>query len=280
MNIKLTIDEAIRYMRSNPKYADIVNKSYFGRDVYKSAQRFKASAEFAEVMNLLGKHAVGGTVLDLGAGTGIASYAFCRSGVANVYALEPDPSEEVGRGAIKRLPGGLSIQVIAACGEAIPLPDEDVDIVYARQVLHHARDLPALLKECARVLKPCGVFLACREHVVNNERQLREFLKAHPMHRLSGGENAFTLDVYLNAIHDSGLTINKVLGPYDSIINAFPEVRTKGELEVQPLIRLERRFGRWGRLISSVPLVNDFVWRWLKRSIPDRLYSFLATKNL
>jgi ubiquinone/menaquinone biosynthesis C-methylase UbiE len=276
----LSIDEAVRYMRSEPQYSDIVHNSYLSRDACDAAQRFSVSAEFAEVLNLLGKRVSGGVILDLGAGTGIASYAFCRAGAARVYALEPDPSEEVGRGAIERLPGGLSIQVIAACGEAIPLPDEDVNIVYARQVLHHAKDLPALLKECARVLKPGGIFLACREHVVDNERQLREFLRTHPMHQLAGGENAFPLEVYLNTIRNSALTINTVLGPYDSIINAFPGVRTMGELEVLPRLRLERRFGRWGGLASSVPLVNYLVWRWLKRSIPCRLYSFLATKQI
>ncbi|MDD1776616.1 MAG: class I SAM-dependent methyltransferase [Candidatus Helarchaeota archaeon] len=276
----LSIDETVRYLRSDPQYADIVHNSYVGKDVHDSAQRFTASAEFTEVLKLLGKRVSGGVILDLGAGTGIASYAFCRSGASTVYALEPDPSQEVGRGAIERLPGGLSIQVIAACGEAIPLPEEEVHIVYTRQVLHHARDLSALLKECARVLKPGGIFLACREHVVDNDRQLRKFLRTHPMHQLAGGENAFRLDVYLNTIHNSGLTINKVLGPYDSIINAFPEVSTMGELEVLPRIRLERRFGRWGGLASSVPLVNYLVWKWLKRSTPGRLYSFLATKQL
>lgn len=279
MSGKLTIDEAVRYMRDNPVYADVVHNSYVGRDVCDSARRFTASAEFAEVMKLLGSFVVGGSVLDLGAGNGIASYAFCRSGAAQVYALEPDPSEEVGRGAMGRLPAELPLQVIEACGEEIPLPDEEVHIVYARQILHHAKDLPVLLKECARVLKPGGIFLACREHVVDNERQFQEFLRNHPMHQLAGGENAFTLETYLNAIQSSGLAIEKVLGPYDTVINAFPEVSTSGELEVLPRIRLERRFARWGRLASSIPLVNYLVWRWLKRPTPGRLYSFLAVKR-
>ncbi len=276
----LTIDEAIRYLRSDPKYAEIVKDSYVSRDVCDSARRFAASPEFAEVARFLESLLVGGSVLDLGAGTGIAAYAFCLSGAARVYALEPDPSDEVGRGAMRRLPAGLPIQIMEAWGEAIPLPDESVHIVYNRQVLHHAGDLNAILKECARVLRPGGIFLACREHVVDNARQLRKFLRSHLMHQLTGGENAFPLETYLSAIRHSGLIIERVLGPYDTVINTFPAIKARAEIEVLPRTLLERRLGKLGRAASYLPLIDHLIWKWLKRPIPGRLYSFLARKNL
>lgn len=99
----LTIDEAVRQLRVQPKFSDLVRDAYLGADVRESARRFRASGEFAEVVRLLGPTLQGAVVVDLGAGTSIASHAFASLGAATVYAIEPDPSEEVGRGAIRAL---------------------------------------------------------------------------------------------------------------------------------------------------------------------------------
>ena len=175
-----------------------------GPDVVASAHRFEATGEFAAVRALLGDRLRGASVVDVGAGTGIASYAFARAGAAKVWAVEPDRSGEVGRGAMAKLMAGLPIEGVDAFGEQMPLPDACADIVYTRQVLHHAHDLPALLRECARLLKPGGVFLACREHVANSEDELRRFLESHPVHQLAGGEYAFTYQQYVSAITGAG----------------------------------------------------------------------------
>lgn len=73
----------------------------------------------------------------------------------------------------------------------VPLVDSSIDIVYARQVLHHAAELERLMSEVARVLRPGGVLMACREHVVDSESQKQAFLNSHPVHRLAGGECLF-----------------------------------------------------------------------------------------
>ena len=99
----LTIDEAILWLRADPSSADLVVDSYLGRDVADSADRFLRSAEFAEVKQLIGPMLHHAVVADIGAGTGIASYALLKSGAWRVFAVEPDASEEVGRGAIERL---------------------------------------------------------------------------------------------------------------------------------------------------------------------------------
>lgn len=274
-----TVAEALRYMRNNPKYAELIHDTYLGEDIFESAERFRRSAEFLEAQKLIGDRVRGGKVLDLGAGVGIASRAFAECGARIVYALEPDPSDEIGRGAIRRLATAASITIVDAYGEKIPLPDEEVDVVYARQVLHHAQNLRQILLECARVLKPGGVFFACREHVVDNDRQLQIFLDNHPVHQLVGGENAFRLDEYIDAIRSAGLELQKVFGPWDTMINAFPAVKTTEELKRYPRTVLKRRLGRFGVLLSNVPGVNSLVWRWLKRSVPGRPYAFLATKR-
>jgi ubiquinone/menaquinone biosynthesis C-methylase UbiE len=275
---QLTIDEAIRRLRSDPDFADQARDSYFDRDVYQAAERFRQSAEWATALALVTDRVRPASVLDLGAGAGIASYAFVRSGTRRAFALEPDPSDEVGCGALARLPDGLPIHIVRAVGEAIPLENESIDVVYARQVLHHTRDLPLVLRECARVLRPGGVFLACREHVVDDARQLAEFLRRHPVHQLTGGENAYRLDQYVGAIRGAGFELQSSFGPWDSVINAFPEVRSQVELDRFAATLLARKLGVAGRLAAHVPGVQALVWRRVKRRVPGRLYSFLAVK--
>jgi SAM-dependent methyltransferase len=274
----LKMDEAIKVLRHDPRYAEIVRDTYLGSDVQSSAERFYRSGEFSEVRKLLGEIVHGSRVLDLGAGVGIASYAFIQAGSHCVYAVEPDLSSEVGCGALNRLRGDLPIRTISAIGEAVPLPSESVDIVYTRQVLHHTRDLPRVLRECARSLRSGGVFLACREHVVDDERQLQIFLDNHPIHQLAGSENAYRLDEYLSAITDAGLQLKRVIGPWDSVINAFPGVRTPEELERFPRTLLRQKLGIPGLAMSFVPGVCSLVWKRLKRPVPGRMYSFLAVK--
>lgn len=272
----MTIDEAIRTLRQDPQYADLVRDAYLGPDTADSIARFARSAEFEEVVRLIGDRIAGATVLDLGAGTGIASAAFKRAGAGHVIAVEPDESEEVGRGAMAQ--AGLDLEVIAAYGEALPVPSHSIDIVYARQVLHHAQDLDALVNEVARVLRPGGLLVACREHVVSNGLELQLFLEAHPLHRLAGGENAFPLAAYTSAIERSGLRIQAVLGPWDTVINAFPTVRSTAELRALPRDRLVRRFGAAGAIAARIPGVEAAVRRRIERPMPGRLYTFLATK--
>lgn len=272
------VEQAVRRLRADPRYAELIRDSYLEPDVFRSSKRFLASAEFAEARRLLGNLIPEGKILDCGAGTGIASYAFARCGAQIVYALEPDPSNEVGQGAIRRLARGMPIRVIDTYAEEIPLPDAEVDIVYTRQVLHHVSDLRLVLGECARVLRSGGMLLACREHVVDDDQQLQTFLRSHPVHQLVGGENAYPLSDYTEAVLSAGLELKQVLGPWDTIINAFPVVRTAEELERYPRTVLERRFGRVGALASMAPGIETLMWRRLKRPTPGRLYSFLAMK--
>ena len=271
----ISTDDAIRRLRADPAYAALVRDAYLGRDVDDSCRRFLTSGEFTEVRRILGRRIEGANVLDVGAGTGISSAAFCAAGAARVVALEPDPSDEVGRGAMARL-RERRFETIDGVGESLPLPDASIDIVYCRQMLHHAQDLDQVLRECARVLRPNGIFFACREHVVDNDQQLREFLAAHPVNRMAGGENAYALAAYLQAIRRAGLVVHRVLRPLDSVINAFPTVSTQRELDDLPAMKLAGRFGLLGRAASHLPGVTRLVRARLDKPIPGRMYSFLA----
>lgn len=275
----MTQDEAIRHIRASPEHAAVVKYSYFDVDVVAAGERFARSGEFAETLRLLGGSVAGRSILDVGAGRGIATYAFAKAGAKPLYALEPDPSDEVGRGSLERLMQGIPVTILADVGEGVGLPDATVDIVYCRQVLHHIMDLPQAMREFARVLKPGGTFLGCREHVVDDETQLKQFLADHIVHQLAGGENAYSLPAYQAAITDAGLRLEKTLSTFDSVVNAFPLAHTQAELEIFARTRLAGRWGAFGKALSYVPGVQHLVMRRWRKPAPGRMYTFLARRT-
>ena len=271
----LSTEQAVQRLRADPRHSQLLHDSYLDADVLGAAKRFLASAEFREVVRLAGG-VENADILDLGSGRGIGAYAFAKSGARCVYALEPDGSDDIGRGAIQLIGRGLPIRILEGIGEQIPLPDHSVDLVYGRQVFHHSDDLDVMACECARVVRGGGFLLACREHVVDNERQLERFLKSHPAHALAGGEYAYSLDRYLAAFSAAGFEVRTVLGPLDSIINAFERVRSPNALSHYPATLLEGKFGVPGKLVAKIPGVQSLVWAWLRRPIPGRMYTFVA----
>lgn len=200
--------------------AELARGAYFG-DPVEAAQRYRASAEFAAVRDML--PATTGRALDLGAGNGILAWALAMDGW-DVTAIEPDPSDLVGAGAIRALAAttDVPITVIEAMGEDIPLDSAGFDIVVARQVLHHAHDLPAFCREMSRLSRAGAVIVTLRDHVISGPEQLPLFLDQHPLHYLYGGENAFTLAQYRSALSEAGLTVQRELRSFQSIVNYDP----------------------------------------------------------
>lgn len=261
-------EAAVGRLRADPGQRALVEACFYDDPLLQAAQRYHASCEWTAVRGLIGPEA--GAALDVGAGRGIASYALARDGW-QVTALEPDPSEVVGAGAIRGLArdAGLSIEVTQTWGEQLPFAAGTFALVHCRQVLHHARDLKQLCSELARVLAPGGVFLATREHVISRKEDLPAFLNSHPLHLLYGGEHAYLLQEYLDAIASAGLRMVRVFNPYESDINSFPE----------SLSDIKRRWASRLRLPSPV-LIPDLALSWAGdwKNQPGRLYTFLARK--
>lgn len=275
----MSVDDAVLSFRQDPAKAQLVKDAYLGADVFEAAKRFAASSEFRATLQVLGGNVQGWRILDVGAGNGIASYAFAKAG-AQVTALEPDPSDLVGRGAMLPLLKACTFEVSGALGERMPFDDASFDLVYGRQVLHHIPPLGDALKEMARVLKPGGLFLAVREHVYTSPQDLAAFLAAHPTHQLAGNEGAHRLSEYRGAIQGAGLRLRKEWGPMQGLINAFPFAQDEAALRAFPLRHL-KRLGPWALGLGKVPGVRAILAlldHWKQGRVPGRLYSFLAQK--
>jgi len=278
-----TWEQAVRWLRDQPDQQELVRACYYDDPLLEAARRFRASDEWRSVSLLLPLRV--GEALDLGAGRGISSYALARDGW-NVAAVEPDPSELVGAGAIRRLArdADLAIRIIQTPAEELPFTDGSFDLVYGRQVLHHARDLRLLCREAARVLKPGGRLVVTREHVISHPADLPAFLAAHPLHRFYGGEHAYLLEDYSDAITSAGLRLVQTFGPFDAAINYFPMSFDEWQERCRrPLARVIGRAAAAALTHPGTPsgrrLLQSLARRLSRRcQTPGRLYSFLAEK--
>jgi SAM-dependent methyltransferase len=274
-----TWEEAVHWLRNQHGREDIVQDAYFDDPLTAAADRYWRSNEWHAVRAILGTGP--GKALDAGAGRGIASYALAMDGFT-VTALEPDPSDLVGGGAIRSLAleTSLPIRVETTLSECLPFDDASFDVIFARAVLHHIADLPAAMREFCRVLKPGGVFVAAREHVITSKDDLEAFFDSHPLHHRYGGENAYPLSVYKHAISASGLVIERTLGSLESPINFGPKSATDVHRRIaEQLVPIA-----WLRPLASaaldIPGVGLLVRRIASRldRRPGRHASFIVRK--
>lgn len=99
----------------------------------------------------------GKSVLDVGCAGGFMAEALARRG-AEVCGIDP-AREAVAAARRHAHEAGLDIRYDIGVGEALPHPDASFDAVVCVDVLEHVSDLPRVLGEIARALRPGGTFL-------------------------------------------------------------------------------------------------------------------------
>jgi ubiquinone/menaquinone biosynthesis C-methylase UbiE len=92
-------------------------------------------------------------ILDLGCGTGRYSAALAAHFGAQVVGVEP--SEKMLAEARRK--GGHNVRFLRGSGEAVPLADASVDMVFMSMVFHHFDSPQEVVRQCRRVLRRGGV---------------------------------------------------------------------------------------------------------------------------
>jgi 2-polyprenyl-6-hydroxyphenyl methylase / 3-demethylubiquinone-9 3-methyltransferase len=113
-------------------------------------------ARFAYFEKAAGK-LEGARVLDVGCGGGILADNFARAG-ALVTGVDLSHASLVSAERHSR-DSSLEIDFVNARGESIPFVGSSFDIVVTSDFLEHAHDLDGIIGECARVLRPGGLFM-------------------------------------------------------------------------------------------------------------------------
>jgi 2-polyprenyl-6-hydroxyphenyl methylase/3-demethylubiquinone-9 3-methyltransferase len=109
-----------------------------------------------KTLGKLGVDPHGKTALEVGCGGGILTEEICKMGFTTTGI---DPSEQSLRTAINHAQTSkLPITYDKGAGEQLPYSDSSFDCVFCCDVLEHVSDLPKVISEISRVLKPQGIF--------------------------------------------------------------------------------------------------------------------------
>jgi 2-polyprenyl-6-hydroxyphenyl methylase / 3-demethylubiquinone-9 3-methyltransferase len=110
-------------------------------------------------------------ILDIGCGAGVLSEPLARMGAIVVGA---DPSAaNIAAARLHAEQAGLTIDYRATTVGALADDGERFELVLAMEVVEHVADLSLFIKQCAEVVKPCGIII-----VATINRTLKSFALA------------------------------------------------------------------------------------------------------
>jgi len=153
-----------------------------------------------------------GEVLELGAGSCWLSALISKiPEVKNVYAIDISKEllETIGNKVIVDLGGKKEkIKFINTDFHKLPFDDNKFDVIICDASLHHAQNLPVLLKEINRVLKDNGFLIAIREPVKSllHRYDLRKFGRKEM--KQGATENIYSKTEWEKHFNQAGFKLN------------------------------------------------------------------------
>jgi SAM-dependent methyltransferase len=125
-----------------------------------------------EITRITERLPAGGTLLDVGSGTGFVPRYFHELGAKVISVDYPSTG---GLDALKALMDrGIEGHYVRVGSESLPLPDNSLDIVFAGNVIEHLPDSPkSFVADLKRVLKPGGFLLMDTKNAVDLKTRLK-----------------------------------------------------------------------------------------------------------
>ncbi len=164
---------------------------YFDQEPWLSvAQHFEVALD---LMALNGSE----KVLDLGAARTWAAKHFALRG-CEVVALDIVADDQIGlgRGWALMEDAGVTYHLVVGDSENLPLQPDTFDFVFAAAVLHHTSDLPLILRNVYRVLKPGGALIAVNEPCISVSTEPQQVLEQDAFEELTYGINESRPNLY------------------------------------------------------------------------------------
>jgi len=110
-----------------------------------------------EIIRKMGIDPQGKTALEVGSGGGILTEEIRKMGFTTTGIDPAEGSVETASNHARM--NGLDIKYEVGSGENLPYEDASFDVVFCCDVLEHVQDLPKVISEISRVLKPGGLFI-------------------------------------------------------------------------------------------------------------------------
>jgi len=142
------------------------------------------------ILSLSGVRLAGKRVLELGGG--VSGQAFLLAGLAaevvctdllEITSEHGGSFEQADR--LRRASPTPNLHYVCGRGEAIPIADSSVDVVFSSYVLEHVDDRPATAREIARVLRPGGSAITLVPNVPETVQRALWFATAYAPRQLA-----------------------------------------------------------------------------------------------